>query len=181
MAEVESRPDISTMLKQAKGGLTQTLRALRFSTEPEVQRFLEKYDSVPVGDRKSLPWEAICIAAGVDPTTLLGAAILALQAASRNAVKIIALTHHPEVMAASVNFAQLAGGDKDRAAVHTGLGFLASPKGSTFIINPVQRKELEEGDEDGEDEPDLEHLFPDLAKTQEALIPPRARLLDSNR
>ncbi|HTF69011.1 MAG TPA: hypothetical protein VK638_40660, partial [Edaphobacter sp.] len=139
--QVKATPDISTLLKQAKGGLTATLEAMRFSRDLNVITFLEKYDEIPERDRKSLPWEAIAVAASVEPTYLLGGAILALQAYSANIVKIIALSHHPEMISKRVEFGRLPGGGRDRDALDTALGFLPTPKGSTFIINPGSKPE----------------------------------------
>lgn len=174
-------PDISGMLKQASGGLKATLEAMRFSHDINVITFLEKFDEIPEIDRKSLSWEAIALAAHVDPTYLLGGAILALQAHSANTVKIIALSHHPEMMRKRVEFGQLPGGVRDRDALDTGLGFLPTSKGATFIINPGNASKAKEDPEDPEDERegDLDHLFPSLSHTQSTLVPAKARLLES--
>jgi len=62
--ELEIAPQITPSLRQAKGGLRAVLSAMRMSAEDEViAAFLQKYDSIPEGDRKTLPWEAVCIAA----------------------------------------------------------------------------------------------------------------------
>lgn len=181
--QVKTAPDISTLLKKGSGGLTRALEAMRFSNDPSVIAFLEKYDAVPARDREALSWEAIAIAADVNAVHLLGGVILALQAQSANEVKIIALTHHPEMMAKRVEFGRLAAGERDRTAIDTGLGFLPTAKGATFIINPNSRKSND--DDEGDDEPldgraaDLDHLFPSLSKTQEALVPLKARQLEA--
>jgi hypothetical protein len=176
--ELSAAPDISGLLKQAKGGLTATLQAMRFSQHPDVLMFLEKYDSIPARDRASLPWEAVALAAEVNLTTLLGGAVLALQAHSANTVKIIALTNHSTVTESRIRFAQLPGGFKDRDAIDTALGFLPTSKGSTFIINPQSKKDDHEDEAEDEDsETVLDHLFPNLKQTQETMVPLRARSL----
>lgn len=179
--ELAATPDITTLLKQANGGLTRTLEAMRHSNDLNVISFLEKYDAIPIGDRKYLSWEAIALAAEVDHTYLLGGAILALQSYSANAVKIIALSNHPDVMKARVEYAKLPGGHRDRDAIQTGLGFLPTAKGSTFIINPGSKPEAKDDPEDPEDEreSDLDHLFPSLSKTQDTLVPVRSRMLEA--
>jgi len=170
-------PDISSLLKQSQGGLKQVLQAMRFSADIIVRVFLEKYDSIPERDRECLPWEAIAISADVDTTRLLGSAILSLQAYSVNAVKIIALSNHPRITASRVKYALEPGGDKDRTALDTALQFLPTSKGSTFIINPIGRREIEPGDAGAvplalePPENDLEHMFPSLTRTQDALAP----------
>ena len=152
---------------------------LRFSQEPQVLAFLEKHDAIPDRDRRAVTWEAIALAAEVDPATLLGAAILAIQSHSANAVKIIALSNHPEMTRKRVEFGKLACGVRDRDALDTALGFLPQTKGSTFIINPGGGKPTKGDDDEPEGEDDIDHLFPSLSETQEKLLPLRARLLEA--
>lgn len=181
--DLKTSPDISSLLKMGKGGLMAALAAMRFSKDLNIVSFIEKYDSISERDRKSLSWEAIAISADVDAAYLLGATILAIQAHSSNAVKILALTNHPEITRARINFGtSLPGAERDRTAVDTGLGFLPQSKGSTFIINPTLNKhEAKDDIEDPEDEreSDLDHLFPSLSTTQEKLVPVRARLIEA--
>lgn len=176
--ELKSVPNISSLLAQANGGLDQVIEAMRFSVSPAVESFLEVYDSTPARDRQHLPWEALVLKSGVDGTMLLGAAVLAIQNYSANAVKVIALSNHPRIMQARVASAMLPGGISDRHAIDTALGFLPSPKGSTFIINPVG-KEIGKGSDDDGPEDDVDHLFPDLSDTQNDLVPAKARLLEA--
>ncbi|HTF66656.1 MAG TPA: hypothetical protein VK638_28635 [Edaphobacter sp.] len=185
--QLAETPDITSLLKQSQGGLKQVLQAMRFSADLIVRAFLEKYDLIPERDRECVPWEAIALAANIDTTRLLGSAILSLQAYSANAVKIIALSSHPRITASRVKYAMEPGGDKDRTALDTALGFLPTTKGSTFIINPIAKPGIGEGD--GTPAPpspellenDLEHLFPSLMRTQDALVPEAARMLEAGR
>ncbi len=179
--QLEAVPNISSLLKQHKGGLKASIEAMRFSQHPLIQDFLEKYDTIPSRDRNSLSWEAVCVAAEIPPESLLGPVILALRDYSANEVKIIAISHHSEVTRARVKFSQLAGGVSDRNALDTALGFLPTAKGSTFIINPTSKSEKEDEDDESpvdDRENDLEHLFPSLLKTQDGLVPPSARMLE---
>ena len=178
-------PQITPLFKNAEGGLKAVLRAMRFSAQDDViAAFLKKYESVPVGDRNSLPWEAIALSAGLDMHHLTGAILFALQAASVNAVKIIALTAHPAVMQKTVEFAKLPSGEKDRKIMHQGLGFLPSPKGPTFIGKAVfagqgapEKEEPEQTATFGEND-DIDQLFPSVTAMQDKLIPIRQRLLE---
>jgi hypothetical protein len=173
---VAAMPEISALLKQANGGLKSVLQSMRFSRDANVMDFLARYDSIPERDRASLPWEAIALSASIDPAAFLGAAILAIQSTSANAVKVIALSHHPAIMARQVEFAKKMSGDKDRTQINTILGALPTAKGSTFIINPVSRKG---SDDDNGNSQNLDYLFPNLSHTQETLVPTRARMLES--
>jgi len=182
--QIAETPDISTLLKQSVGGLKQVLQAMRFSADGVARSFLEKYDLTPERDRECVPWEAIAMAAQVDVTRLLGSAILSLQQYSANAVKIIALSSHPQITASRVRYALEPGGDKDRTALDTALGFLPTVKGSTFIINPVHKKEIDSPEAPAPlaieaPDSDLNHLFPSLTSTQDALVPESVRMLEA--
>jgi hypothetical protein len=179
--QIQAGPDITSLLKQGRGGLKAAMEAMRFSTDESVLEFVARHDAIPARDRISAPWEAIALAANVDVTHLLGAAILAIQAHSASAVKIIALSNHPLMMRKRLQFGAMIGGRHDRDAVDTGLGFLPQAKGSTFIINPGVRPKDEDEDEPEDDarEGDLDHLFPSVAKIQNKLMPMRARMIEA--
>jgi hypothetical protein len=190
---LRSAPPISDMLKNAQGGLKAVLGAMRLASDDEaISDFLEKYDSIPSGDRERISWEAIGLAAGVDLLRLLGSAMTALQSQSVNTVKIIAVTNHPKITAARVKFGLLPSGEKDRTALDTAMGFLPSPKGPTFIGKAVfgagsQNMHAQGagkgGDDDdgpainGDDDPDLDDLFPPANAMQDKLNPIRQRML----
>jgi len=73
------------------GGMKAVLNALRFAgDDPDIEAFLEKYDSIPSGDRERLPWEAIALSADVKVTHLLGAIHAAVHKHSVSRVKLIA-------------------------------------------------------------------------------------------
>ena len=132
-ADLDAAPQITPLLKKASGGLKQVMAAMRFAPDEVITAFLRKYDTIPRGDRERLPIEAIALTAGIDTNHLLGSIMLALQAQSVNMVKIIAMTAHPAITMARVKYGQMAGGDKDRTALDTAMGFLPTPKAPTFI------------------------------------------------
>jgi hypothetical protein len=188
------------MLKNAEGGLKAVLGAMRFSAnDPSIGKFLEKYDSVPVGDRERVSWEAIALAAGVDLQTFLGSAMLALQSHAVNTVKIIAMTSHPKITRARVKYGLLPSGEKDRTALDTAMGFLPSPKGPTFIgkaifgsggqaMSAQGAGRSDSSDDDAavvidadSDDPDLDNLFPPSNAMQQKINPIRQRLLEGGK
>jgi hypothetical protein len=181
--QLAAAPQITPLLKQAEGGIPQVIAAMRFAPDEVITTYLEKYDTMPVGDRDALPIEAIALAAEVDIRHLLGSIMVALQQQSVNAVKIIALTSHPRITQARVIYGQHAFGERDRTALDTAMGFLPSPKGPTFIGKAVfgSGKSQTSGDDDeGEDDgdgPDLDKLFPPANNMQEKLTPIRQRTL----
>lgn len=178
-AQLLAAPDISSLLKKAKGGLKATLAAMRFSADDSVMAFLAAYDEVPERDRISVPWEAVALSVDVGLAALLGGAVLALQTHSANVVKIIAMSNHPSITSARVQFGQLPGGERDRTALDTGLGFLPTAKGNTFIFNREKADAKDEEDEEEGTGADLEHLFPNVSKVQDRLVPMRQRMIDA--
>jgi hypothetical protein len=184
--ELGAAPEITSLLKRADGGLRQCLAAMRFSDEPLIRAFFSKYDSLSGHDRKHLPLEAVALSAGINIVHLLGAILVALQAQSINIVKIIAVSHHPKITEARVQYGQLPFGEKDRNALDVAMGFLPSPKGPTFIGKAIfgsgQTVMMQpRGDEDDEvlsgDELDLDRLFPPPRNMQERLNGIRQRIL----
>lgn len=180
-AALRKTPLITEIIKYNLGGRAGALRAMRFSSNPNIQEFLEVYDDIPEREIRRLSWEAIVIAAGLDATAFLGATLLAVQAVSANQSRMIMVSNHPDIVQKRVEYAKLAGGHRDRDAIDVALGALPQPKGgNTFIINPLQQSG-DEDEEDGEEgekggaavpveddgrEEDLDHLFPDLKQTQ---------------
>ena len=186
--QLAAAPQITPMLKRADGGLAQVIAAMRFSPDATIAAFLERYDSVPVGDREHLSIEAIALAAGINVSHLLGSIMMALQTQSVNTVKIIAMTAHPKITEARVAYGQLPLGEKDRTALDTAMGFLPNPKGPTFIGKAifgsgknVMDQQRGNGDEAEEAEEsmvtDLSTLFPSSNIMQEKLVAIRNRSL----
>lgn len=162
---------------------------MRFAIDdPDIGPFLEKYDSIPAGDRERVPWEAIALAAGVNIKHLLGAIQLAAQDQSVNTVKLIAVTGHPKITKARVRFGQMPGGERDRTALDTARGFLPSAKGPTFIGRATFTSGSSVGGNSSNDDEDatspmgqdevIDQLFPSVVGIQEKLIPIRQKLLE---
>ena len=109
---------------------------MSFATEDqEISAFLKAYSKIPIGARPKVPWEAISLAAKVNPKHLYGAIRVAIENHCWNRSRLIAISNHPDVMGKRVEFAKMAGGEKDRMAMDIYNGFLASPKGATINVN----------------------------------------------
>jgi hypothetical protein len=174
-----------------KGGLKTALDAMRFAMDdPEIKAFLKVYDKVPIGDRERLTWEAMAIAARVNPKHLLGSIQLAIQTHCWNRSRFIAVSNHPDVTEKRVKFAKTAGGEKDRTALDIALGILQSPKGPTFIGKQVAvfsggEQAISKDEDDGKiidastSTDEFDQLFPAPTEIQEKLVPIRQRLLQS--
>lgn len=122
--QVASAPQVTALLREIGGSRRAILEALRFSEKPVVERFLAKHDSLGVWGRTNTPWEAIALAAGIDPEHLLGAAMMAQREHTMMRTKFIAFSHCVEVMKKRIEFAMLPGGWRDRDALDKFLGLL---------------------------------------------------------
>lgn len=190
--EVEAAPPISAILKQSKGGLRGLLKAMRFATEDdEIARFLQKYDSIPPGDRQYLTWEAIALSAEVNLKYFLGAVQLSAASYFANVSRIIAISNHPQVTSARVKYALDPSGERDRQSLDIMVGALPSPKGPTFIgqavFGPTPKSDDSSEVEDeaparmfGEDD-DIDRLFPPARDMQEKLQKVRQRQLEGSK
>jgi hypothetical protein len=186
LEQLRSAPDITSILKETRGGITLAIKALRFSQNNAVKDFLKKYDSISARDRESLSIEAVAISVGVDIRMLLGEIMIAVREHSVSRVKMIAIASHPDVIKSRVRFAKEVGGYRDRDALDTMLGALPKPNAATFIDKVFFGKpetESKEADEDDDDESvtDEDYIFPDASEIQERIQPMRQRLLEGEK
>lgn len=189
-------PQITPLLKKdLKGGLKTALNAMRLATDDqEINSFLRVYDKIPVGDRTRVPWEAVAISAKVNPKHLLGAIRLAVETYCLNRSRFIAITNHPNITQARVNFGlEHVGAEKDRMALDIQVGTMQGPKGPTFIgtqqvavFGNRGGKAVAKGDDDEgktveaqyDSSDGFDDLFPSPNDVQEKLVPIRQRLLE---
>jgi hypothetical protein len=164
-------PPISDIIKVAKGGVKTIVAALRFIADPDIDKFFDVFDELTPQEQKEIPFEWVAAKADIDPSRLLGKITLALRAYSVNMVKIIATSHHADVMKARVGNAKEPRGVRDRNALDQALGFMPRPKGATTIINVPGGTSI--GDDDGDvieaGDIDADDLFPSLSSTQKLL------------
>ena len=192
---LQAAPPITALIRTTvKGGLKVALEAMRFSMEDtEIKAFMRVYDKMDTGGRDGVPWEAIAIAARVNPKHLIGAIQLAVQTHCWNRSRFIAVSNHPEITKARVKYGKMASGEKDRTALDIALGIMQSPKGPTFIGTQQVavfggRGKQASKDDDAEDGKIIEaqmsnsdgfdDLFPSPNDIQEKLVPIRQRLLE---
>ena len=114
------------------------LEAMRFGNDDtDIRAFLRVYDKTPSGDRDSLSWEAISIAAKVNPKHLLGAIQLAVDNHCRNKSRFIGISNLPAIAKARVKYGEMAGGERDRTQLEIAYGILPSPKAPNFVGKQV--------------------------------------------
>lgn len=189
--ELARCPAISPILKKARGGLRALLSAMRLAADdPDIGKFLEAYDGIPPSDLPHLTWEAICLSAEVNPKHLLGAVQVAAVSFFSNTSRLIAVSSHPAITKARVQYALMPSGEKDRNALDIMVGALPTAKGPTFIGKAVfGGGGGSDKDDDGEDahveaqtvstfgpDDDIFDIFPPANEIQEKIIPVRQRL-----
>lgn len=192
--QLVSAPDLSGWIKEnVYGGMKAALSTMRFFLDsPDIAAFIEKYDSIPVGDRDRVSWQAIAIAADLDIRRLLGSIGFSIKEHSMSTVKMKMISSQPLITDARIKYAQKPSGERDRTALETALEILPTAKGPTFIGKAIFGGTANTGGQaalpspdDGKDEdsiddvePNLDVLFPPANAIQEKLIPIRQRLLE---
>jgi hypothetical protein len=179
--QLENCPKIEEKLRKVIGGRLRAIETLKFSPHPDAKKLLEFCQRIKFANREKVPFEAMCLAAGVDVVTIWGALILAARDVSRAESALITMMEHPEVVQATVDFAKKSEfASKDREMVHKAVGWLPTPKGSNINVNVFDpHKEAEEdGGEDGA--PDLDDIFGSNPMEIEGWGNDRRKLLEAN-
>jgi hypothetical protein len=134
---VATLPQVSSILRYARGGLATVLTGLRASEEPDAHIFTAKYDSISRDDLRRVRWEEIAFAANLDPYRLLEVAVSALVKQGETIGQLISATAHPLIVKKSVTMALKDYGKADRRNLLLARGFLPISAGAT-IYNRVQ-------------------------------------------
>jgi hypothetical protein len=184
--QLDAAPKITPILKEVRGGLALALKSMRLSDGEFIRPFLEKYDSVPIGDRDRVSFEAVAIAAHLDIRHLWGEMMLAIREFEVNAVKLIAMSSHASIIKKRVEFAQTIGGYRDRDAIDVMLGALPSVKGTTFIGKAFfghggapEEENVDEHVSGEEVTDDINYIFPDASEIQDKITPMKQKLLEA--
>lgn len=141
-------PKFTDLLMQSRDGLPGVLEAMRYSRSDVILKFLALYDSQPDKLKAIIPWEAWCIKAELSIPHILGEVILALREHSANAVRIMAITYHPNTVWTRIQQAQTPLGHRERQALDIALGMVPTPRGPTIIeryYGPGSRPDAEIG------------------------------------
>lgn len=156
--DLEAAPRITDILASAfstgkRIPRVQTVNFLAASPAPEARAFLEVYRELPIRDRESLPLEAICIKASVNPLAILGAVLMAAKNLKAQESALKAIMAHPDVIQSTIDAAKLIGpnGTADRKILHEAVGFLPTKQGSNIAINLGMGAPQESDGEDDDD------------------------------
>lgn len=181
----EMSAKIGDVIYRAIGGRRRAIETLKFSKNPDAQKLLEFCEKLAHETRDQIPIEALCLAAGVDPTTIAGALVLAARDVSRLESSLITLREHPDVVQATADFAKaMPMASKDREMFHKAavVGWLPSPKGSSINVNVFDHKQMAGEDlNDEEGIPTLEGVFGSDQMEIENWGESRRRLLEAGK
>lgn len=186
--DLDSVPEISSILKSTMGSVKKAIAAMRFSNQACIQTFLDTYDAVPEGDREYLSLEAIALKAGVKTPELLGATLLSCKTLRAQESALIAMNSHRKVLKKTIEYAMEPGGHKDRQMLHEAIGFLPSPRGVNMSVNLLggnpqytepKKEEPESGGDiiEGSAEDDFVQAFPSVNGKLEEWSTDRNKLL----
>jgi hypothetical protein len=180
----ETCPKISDIIQRAIGGRNQAIEKLKFSKNADAVKLMEFCEKLAWSTREKIPIEALCLAAGVDITTIAGALVLAARDTSRLESTLITLEKHPDVVRATAFYAGLADNSKDREMFHkaAAVGWLPQPKGSSINVNVFDPKQHHTEDEDEIDGiPTIEGVFDSDPMEIENWGENRRRLLEAGK
>lgn len=126
--QVDSQPEISTILRRSVGGREKVFELLKSSSEVDAQKLVKIFVELGVHDSKYLPLEAYALAAGL--TTRRMFELVAGEAFAQSAQEsaLVAAVAHPNVVRKTVKSALKDKGINDRRILHQHAGFLPMPK-----------------------------------------------------
>jgi hypothetical protein len=115
---------------------------LRMSGDPTAHKFLTVYDGplLTRHHRASLPLEAYCLSAKINPLDLLELLVGVLVRVGAQQSAVIAAVHQPAIVARTVEAALQPENFRERQLFHKATGFLPQPKGSQTSIKVVQQQ-----------------------------------------
>lgn len=151
---------------------------MRYSSNPEVGKFLKVYDDTPKFDRDQIPFSAFAIKAGCNIPELLGAIVLCFRdyQAQKSAIKVMAA--HPKVLDSTIMYAGMPGGERDRRMIHEMVGAIKTPKGTNINFNFGNDTPEPEKPEDTP--PEVNEIFPVINSKQEEWQGKRQKLLSGS-
>lgn len=156
---------------------------MRYSRHPAILQFLDVWDDTPVADRKQIPFEAVALKAKVDIAELIGAYLLSFRTLQQQKSALIAMTHHPDVVEDTIEFAGRRDGISDRRMLHEAVGFLPTPRGLSITQNFANLANQPEAETEPEKvetatAPDIEDIFPMINDREEKWQQSRQKLLE---
>lgn len=139
-ADVMLVPKIEPLLKTA-GVLEKVWMYLETSSD-EMARILiaQKYKLKNKSQRSSVPLEAYCLAAKLEPKRVLGLIFGEVYSHNEQAAGLMAAHAQPDIVRATIEAAVLPGGGRERQMMHSHSKFTPVPKTSVTVIHGGAQK-----------------------------------------
>jgi len=131
--EANAAPKITPILRELPGKIDKAIEYLRGSHEPDAQKWLRAYDSLAVSVRKSLPFEAFCVASGITTKRMLEVITGACFEQSDAVSALLSKAAKPVIIQKSIKEAKTKKGWEDRKMILQHEGYAPVPK--TQILN----------------------------------------------
>jgi len=139
-ADLAATPRIEHLFK-GLGGQEAVLEYLAGSEEPEARKICELRARLNVRQAAAVPFEAYCVAAGIPTKRMFGIVAQEVSEQAEKATALLAKAMHPEVVQATINYALMPHGDKDRKMMHLHAGFVPTPKSSMTVFGNVDARQ----------------------------------------
>jgi hypothetical protein len=126
-AQVAAEVSVSHWLPRI-GGLDAVLEYLHASDRPEARKILDLWDETSTTYRRVLPFEAFCVAAGVQPKTMFGIVAVQICFQGGDAANGLASITRGDAVDAWIERARTPGGWRERRMLMQQVGFLPAGK-----------------------------------------------------
>lgn len=189
MERLRKSPDISQILARSVGPRQRVIDSLRFSEDPSAIAFLNIYDDLSMADRRSVPFEAVCINGDISPASVLGAALVSAKIVGAQESMLTTAIEHPELVRKTFEYAKsIPGAHADRRMLLEASGYLPNAKGGQVNVNLLNGSpqlaqpalEAEESEEES-DERTFETAFPSINQSLELWGEKRRKLLEGGK
>ncbi len=134
-ADMLSVPKIEPLLKQS-GVLERVWNYLETSRDELARQLVaQKYKLLNASQRNSVPFEAFCVAAGLETGKVLGLIVSEVYQQNEQAALLMAASAQPDVVQATIDAAVQPAGTRERDMLHKHSGFVPVPKTSVTIVH----------------------------------------------
>jgi hypothetical protein len=135
--QVDACPKIEHLFKGI-GGKDRVLEFLAGSEEPDARSLLEQAKKLTTHQLVAVPFEALCLAAGLTTKRAFGLVAEEATTQSAAAATLVAKAARADVVKATVDSALTPFGVKDREMLHKAEGFVPVPKTQTTFVRGDQ-------------------------------------------
>ena len=135
--QLDACPKIEHLFRNI-GGTPRVMEYLAGSEEPEARAILTVAAKLTGEQAKAVPFEALCLAAGIPTKKAFGVIAAEVTDQASRAANLVAVAARADVVKATVDNALTPFGDADRKMLHQAAGFVPVPKNSVTHIHGNQ-------------------------------------------